>query len=82
MTDVDMLLMFKNRIHRGVAMTSNRLGQANNKYMGEDYDSSKPSKYIQYFDANNLYGWAMSKALPTHGDKWMDEKEFKRLEKL
>ena len=39
LTDVDMLLMFKNGIRGGrVAMTSNRLSQANNKYMGEDYE--------------------------------------------
>jgi len=44
--------------------------------MGDDYDSSKPSKYIQYFDANNLYGWAMSKPLPIHGFKWMNGEEL------
>ena len=32
-----------------------------------DYDLS----YIQYLDANNLYGWAMSQSLPTNGFKWM-----------
>ena len=63
LTDIDMLLMFKDGIRGGVAMASNRLGQANNKYMGEGYNSNKPSKYIQYFGANNLYGWAMSKPL-------------------
>ena len=56
LTDVNMLLMFKNGIRGGVAMSSNRLDQANNRYIGEDYDSSKPSKYIIYLDANNLYG--------------------------
>ena len=61
LTDIDMLLMFKDGIRGGVAMASSRLGQANNKYMGEGYDSNKPSKYIIYLDANNLYGWAMSK---------------------
>ena len=60
----------------GVAMASNRLGQANNRDMVEDYDSSKPSKYIIYLNANNLYGWAMSKPLPTHGFKWMNEEEL------
>ena len=44
--------------------------------MVEDYDSSKPSKYIIYLDANNLYGRAMSKPLPTHGFKWMNEEEL------
>jgi len=46
LTDVNMLLMFKNGIRGGVATASNRLGQANYRYMGEGYDSSKPSKYI------------------------------------
>jgi len=54
-------------------MVSNRFSQANNKYMGDVYDCSKPSKYIQYADANNLYGCAMSKPLPTGGFKWMKE---------
>ena len=44
--------------------------------MGEGHDSSKPSKYIIYLDANNLYSWAMSKPLPTHGFKWMNEEEL------
>ena len=32
--------------------------------MGEDYDTERPSNYINYFDANNLYGLAMSMKLP------------------
>ena len=35
------------------------------------YDASKPATYITYLDANNLYGWAISKAFPRHGFKWM-----------
>ena len=38
-----------------------------------NYDSSKPSTYIQYLETNNLYGWAMSQPLPTHGFKWMKD---------
>jgi len=55
LTDVNMLLVFKDGIRGGVAMASNLFCQANNRYMGEDYDSSKPSKYIICLDANNLY---------------------------
>ena len=35
-----------------------------------DYNPNNPSTYIQYLDANNLYGWAMSQPLPTHGFRW------------
>ena len=69
--DQDMLLMVEKGIRGGVSMISNRYGKANNKYMGEEYDPSKPSTYISYLDANNLYGWAMSRKLPTDGFQWM-----------
>ena len=38
-------------------------------------DNNEESSYIQYLDANNLYGWAMSKKLPTNGFKWIDNNE-------
>ena len=33
---------------------------------------SKPTRYLQYLDTNNLYGWAMSQPLPTGGFRWAD----------
>ena len=71
-----MLLMFERGIRGGVSMISQRYAQANNKYM-ENYNPTKASKFITYLDANNLYGWAMSKKLPTHGFKWMNPEEMK-----
>ena len=68
--DQDMLLMIEEGIRGGVSMITKRLGVSNNEYM-KSYDSSKTSTYISYLDANNLYGWAMSKPLPTHGFRWM-----------
>ena len=68
--DYDMLMMFEKGIRGGISHISKRYAEANNKYM-KDYDPDEPSTYIQYLDANNLYGWAMSQSLPTHGFKWM-----------
>ena len=47
------------------------MGKAINPNM-EEYDSSKLTNYLQYLDANNLYGWAMSQPLPTGGFKWIN----------
>ena len=42
--------------------------------MGSDFNPNLPTKYLQYLDANNLYGWAMSQPLPTEGFKWVNIK--------
>ena len=71
LTDYDMLMMFEQGIRGGITHISKRYAEANNKYM-KNFDKTKPSTFIQYLDANNLYGWAMSQKLPTHGFKWID----------
>ena len=40
----------------------------------KNFDKNKESTYIQYFDANNLYRWAMSQPLPVGGFKWEKNK--------
>ena len=54
LTDIDMLLMVEKGIGGGMCHAIHRYAEANNKYM-KNYDR-KESSYIQYLDANNLYG--------------------------
>ena len=69
--DYDMLLMVEEEIRGGICHAIHRHAKTNNKYM-KNYDKNKESSYIQYLDANNLYGWAMSQKLPVNGFKWIN----------
>ena len=79
LSDPNMLLMFEKGIRGGISIISNRYGEANNKYMRKGFNKNKPSKYLMYLDANNLYGCAMSMKLPTHGFKWLTGGEMEKL---
>lgn len=65
----DMYMFSESGIRGGISTITNRYAQANNKYM-KDYDSSKPTSFIKYLDANNLYGYAMSEYLPIGNYHW------------
>ena len=75
LTDYDMLLMVEKGIRGGICHSIHRYAKANNKYM-QNYNKSEESSYIQYLDANNLYGWEMSKKLPVNGFKWLDSNKI------
>ena len=72
LTDYDMLLMVEEGIRGGICHAIQRYAHANNKYM-KDCDRKKKSFYIQYLDANNLYGKAMTEKLPVRGFRWMED---------
>ena len=72
LTDYDMLLMIEEGIRGGICHAVHRYAKANNRYM-KDYIESKESSYIQYLDANNLYGAAMSEKLPINEFKWVND---------
>ena len=39
----------------------------------KDYDKNKESLYLQYWDVNNLYVWAMSQNLPVNNIEWIKD---------
>ena len=39
----------------------------------KDYERNK-KPHLKYWDANNLYDWAMSKIFPENDFKWVDKK--------
>ena len=55
--------MVEKGIRGGICHAIHRYVKINNKYM-KNHDENKESSYIQYLDANNLHGWAISKKLP------------------
>ena len=60
--------MVEDGIRGGICHSIHRYAKANNKYM-QNYNNNEELSYIQYLDANNLYGWAMSK-------KWLDSNKI------
>ena len=72
LTDYDMLLMVEEGIRGGICHSIHRYAKANNKYMN-NCDENKESSYIQYLEANHLYGWAMSQKLPVNNFKWVND---------
>ena len=72
-----MILMIEKGIRGGICPATHRYAKADNKYM-KNYDKKIESSYIEYLDANNLYGWATSQKLPVNGFKWVKQKRLSK----
>ena len=60
-TNINMLLMIEDGMHGVVCHGMRSCAEANNKYMN-NYDKNKESSFLQYLDANNLYGYPMTES--------------------
>ena len=76
LSDPEMYLMIEKGIRGVVSMITKSHAKANNPYMKEKYNPEEENIYLPYLDANNLYGWAMSKLLPVKDFKWMTNEEL------
>ena len=75
-----MILMNEKEIRGRICQVTHRYAKANNKYM-KNYNKNIESLFTEYLDANNLYGWAMSKNLPVNGFKWVKQEELSKFSK-
>ena len=66
LTDPDMLLMVEKGIRRGICHAILRYAKESNKYM-KDYNKDEEESFLQYNDANNVYGFAMPEPLQVDG---------------
>ena len=67
LSDKNMYEMIEKGFRGGMCQVSHKEAEA----MMDDYDENKRSNYINYLDANKLYGLAMSMKLPIQKLKWI-----------
>ena len=75
-----MLFMYEEGTQGGMCQAIYRYAKANNKYM-KNYDRNIESSFLEYVDANNLYGWAMSQKLPVRNFKWTEKEMYQNSRK-
>ena len=75
LTDNDKLMMIEEGTKGGMCNAVYRYANANNKCI-ENYEKNTESSSLEYLDANNLYGWAMSKKLPVSDFKWVEKDDI------
>ena len=70
----EMYAMIEAGLRGGMPQTTCKKVEANSKYMGDDYDSSKEISYINfYLDANKLFGLSMIQKLQYKNLEWDDK---------
>ena len=70
-------MMVEKEITRGMCHAADRYAKGNDKYM-KKYNENTESSYLEYLDANNLYGWAMSQELSVDRFKRIEEDDLSK----
>ena len=74
-SDINIHLFIEKGMRGDISYIAKKHSKANNKYL-KNYGSTKKNIFIMYFDANNLYGWEMTKYLPYGNFRWMTKNEI------
>jgi hypothetical protein len=82
LTDLEMVAFFYKNLRGGVVQLSKKYAVANNEYLKEGFDPSKPKSQIIYLDFYNLYGYALSEPLPVRNFKWVENIDIWTVEKI
>ena len=70
-----MLMMVEKSIRGGMCHAVHGYIKANNKYL-KNYHKNTESSYLEYLDANNLYGYAICKKLSVSDFKWVEKDDI------
>ena len=76
-SDINVHNFIEKGMRGGISYICKRHSKANNKYM-KNYDSNKESKFITYWDMNNLYGWGMINYLSSDEFEFLTKKEINK----
>ena len=79
-SDPERYRIIQPNIRGGICHASGRYARANNKYMGALYRPDEPESFIIYIDATNLYGLAISQALPFSDFEWLSDEQLREAE--
>ena len=74
-----MLIMYEEGTRGAMCQAAYRYAKANNKYM-KNYDRNIESSFLEYADANNLYGWTMLQMLPVRNFKWTEKDDVSKFD--
>lgn len=80
-TDFDMVSMIRKGIRGGVSQINIKEIIANNSEL-RSFNCNEPELYCEYYDANNLYGEAMSKSLPYSDFSFVQDIELENVYRI
>ena len=70
LTDIDQVLFIERGIRGGISQFCHCYAKSNNPYINS-YNAEQEISYLQYYDVNQLYAFAMQQALPLSGFAWV-----------